>query len=66
MANPIHVLIVDDSAVVRQVVTQLLSADKALSVIGAVPDPVFAIERMHKEWPDVIVLWMWKCRAWTA
>lgn len=56
MATPIRVLIVDDSAVVRQVVTQLLSADKALSVMGAVPDPVFAIERMNKEWPDVIVL----------
>lgn len=56
MANPIRVLIVDDSAVVRQVVTQLLSADKSLSVMGAVPDPVFAIERMNKEWPDVIVL----------
>lgn len=56
MTNPIRVLIVDDSAVVRQVVTQLLSADKSLSVMGAVPDPVFAIERMNKEWPDVIVL----------
>ncbi len=56
MTQPIRVLIVDDSAVVRQVVTQLLSADKGISVMGAVPDPVFAIERMNKEWPDVIVL----------
>ncbi|HET8871699.1 MAG TPA: chemotaxis response regulator protein-glutamate methylesterase [Aquabacterium sp.] len=56
MSPPIRVLIVDDSAVVRQVVTQLLSADKAISVMGAVPDPVFAMERMKKEWPDVIVL----------
>jgi two-component system chemotaxis response regulator CheB len=54
--KPIRVLIVDDSAVVRQVVTQMLSADKAISVMGAVADPVFAIERMNKEWPDVIVL----------
>lgn len=56
MAQPIRVLIVDDSAVVRQVVTQLLSADKGISVMGAVADPVFAMERMKKEWPDVIVL----------
>ena len=54
--QPIRVLVVDDSAVVRQVVTQMLSADRAISVIGAVADPVFAIERMNKEWPDVIVL----------
>lgn len=56
MIQPIRVLIVDDSAVVRQVVTQLLTADKGISVMGAVADPVFAMERMKKEWPDVIVL----------
>lgn len=56
MIKPIRVLIVDDSAVVRQVMTKLLSADKAISVIGAAPDPIFAMDRMAKEWPDVIVL----------
>lgn len=56
MIKPIRVLIVDDSAVVRQVMTKLLSADKAITVIGAAPDPIFAMDRMAKEWPDVIVL----------
>jgi two-component system chemotaxis response regulator CheB len=56
MNNPIRVLIVDDSAVVRQVVTEILSADKGIKVIGAAPDPIFALARMEKEWPDVIVL----------
>lgn len=56
MAQPIRVLIVDDSAVVRQVMTQLLSADRAIQVIGAAADPVFAMNRMAQEWPDVIVL----------
>lgn len=56
MSTPIRVLIVDDSAVVRQVLTQRLSADRAISVIGAAADPVFAMDRMAKEWPDVIVL----------
>jgi two-component system chemotaxis response regulator CheB len=56
LRKPIRVLIVDDSAVVRQVVTQMLSADKAISVMAAVADPVFAMERMRHEWPDVIVL----------
>jgi two-component system chemotaxis response regulator CheB len=56
MSKPIRVLIVDDSAVVRQVMTQLLSADRAISVMGAAADPVFAMNHMAKEWPDVIVL----------
>jgi two-component system chemotaxis response regulator CheB len=53
--NPIHVLIVDDSAVVRQVLSEALSHDPAIRVLGAVADPVFALERMKKQWPDVIV-----------
>jgi two-component system chemotaxis response regulator CheB len=55
-ANPIRVLIVDDSAVVREVMTKLLATDKRLSVMAAVADPLFAIARMNQEWPDVIVL----------
>jgi two-component system chemotaxis response regulator CheB len=52
----IKVLVVDDSAVVRQVVTGLLEADPGIEVIAAVADPLLAIERMKREWPDVIVL----------
>lgn len=57
MANPkIKVMVVDDSAVVRQVVTGLLEADPDFEVIAAVADPVLAIARMKTQWPDVIVL----------
>jgi two-component system chemotaxis response regulator CheB len=49
-------LIVDDSAVVRQVLSAALSGDSSIEVIGAAPDPVFAMERMRTQWPDVIVL----------
>ncbi len=56
MSKPIRVLIVDDSAVVRQVLTQRLSADRAIEVMGTAADPVFAMDKMAKEWPDVIVL----------
>ena len=56
MTNEIKVLIVDDSAVVRQVLTDLLSSVPGLKVIGAAPDPIFAMKRMEVEWPDVIVL----------
>lgn len=52
----IAVLVVDDSAVVRQVLTQLLGEDPAIEVMAAVADPLFAIERMKIRWPDVIVL----------
>lgn len=52
----IKVLIVDDSAVVRQVVRQLLERDPGIEVIGAVSDPLFAMNRMAAQWPDVVIL----------
>jgi two-component system, chemotaxis family, protein-glutamate methylesterase/glutaminase len=54
--NPIKVLIVDDSAVVRQVLTKLLEAEPGIVVQYAVADPLLAMERMKTAWPDVIVL----------
>jgi len=56
MAAPVSVFIVDDSAVVRQVMTELLGRDPGLRVIGAAPDPLFALARMERDWPDVILL----------
>jgi len=52
----LSVLIVDDSAVVRQVLSALLSADRGIEVQAAVADPLFAMKRMATRWPDVIVL----------
>ncbi len=52
----IKVLIVDDSAVVRQVLTSNLSQDPGINIIGAASDPVFAMAKMQTQWPDVIVL----------
>lgn len=54
--NKIKVMIVDDSAVVRQVLTGSLSGHNGIEVIGAAADPLFALERMNRNWPDVIVL----------
>lgn len=51
-----RLLIVDDSAVVRQVVAAMLAAQPDIEVLGAVADPLLAMERMKKQWPDVIVL----------
>ncbi|OYO29069.1 chemotaxis response regulator protein-glutamate methylesterase [Janthinobacterium sp. PC23-8] len=52
----INVLIVDDSAVVRQVLSAMLDAVPGVQVLHAVADPLLAIERMKVQWPDVIVL----------
>jgi len=50
------VLIVDDSAVIRQVLSDIISKDSELEVMAAVHDPIFAMKRMQSEWPDVILL----------
>jgi len=52
----INVLIVDDSAVVRQVLSAMLAHDPAINVLGTAPDPIYAMQRMNKQWPDVVVL----------
>lgn len=52
----IKVMVVDDSAVVRQVVSALLASEPGIEVLCAVADPLLAIVRMKSQWPDVIVL----------
>ncbi len=54
--SAIKVMVVDDSAVVRQVVAGLLGAAPGIQVLAAVADPLLAIERLRQAWPDVIVL----------
>jgi two-component system chemotaxis response regulator CheB len=57
MSKPrIRVLIVDDSAVVRQTLSDVLSADPGIEVIGTASDPFVAAERMREQAPDVITL----------
>ena len=50
------VLIVDDSAVVRQTLEQILNTDRQIEVIATASDPVVAAQRMKTEIPDVITL----------
>ncbi len=52
----IKVLVVDDSAVVRQTLTHILSLDSSIEVIGAAQDPFIAAERIKEAAPDVIIL----------
>jgi len=53
---PCRVLIVDDSAVVRQVLTEILSADPAIEVVGTAADPLLAREKIKRLNPDVLTL----------
>ena len=52
----IKVMVVDDSAVVRQVLSGLLGREPDMQVTYAVADPILAAERMRLQWPDVVVL----------
>ena len=53
---PIKVLIIDDSALVRQTITEVLSGEKDVKVIGAAPDPIIGVRKIQTERPDVIIL----------
>jgi len=50
------VLIVDDSASVRQVLKEILESDPELEVMAVASDPYVAVERIKQETPDVITL----------
>jgi two-component system chemotaxis response regulator CheB len=52
----IRVLVVDDSATVRQTMTEVLGADPRIEVIGTAADPYIATERIEQCVPDVITL----------
>lgn len=52
----IRVLIVDDSAVVRQTLTSILETDPEIEVMGSASDPFFAAKKIQTEVPDVITL----------
>ncbi|WP_187972693.1 protein-glutamate methylesterase/protein-glutamine glutaminase [Aquibium microcysteis] len=54
--DKIRVLIVDDSASVRQALTDIINADPDLEVMATAPDPYVAAERIRAEVPDVIFL----------
>lgn len=54
--RPIRVLIVDDSATVRQTLREILESDPEIQVMGTAPDPFVAVDRIRHEVPDVMTL----------
>ena len=49
--SKIKVLIVDDSALVRKVLTEILNANSRIDVIGTAQDPIDAREKIEHELP---------------
>ncbi|RLB25773.1 MAG: chemotaxis response regulator protein-glutamate methylesterase [Deltaproteobacteria bacterium] len=56
MNDDVRVLIVDDSAVVRKVLTQELSKERGIKVVGTAPDPYIARDKIIKLKPNVLTL----------
>ncbi|MCE5233255.1 MAG: chemotaxis response regulator protein-glutamate methylesterase [Mizugakiibacter sp.] len=54
--SKVRVLIVDDSALVRKMLTEMLSADAGIEVVGTAPDPLVARDRIKQLEPDVLTL----------
>lgn len=50
------VLVIDDSAVVRKVISEAISAESDLEVVGTAPDPIIAREKILRLKPDVLTL----------
>ena len=56
MTSPIRVLVVDDSAVVRQTLVDILESDPDIEVVGTASDPFVAVDKLRRVKPDVITL----------
>lgn len=52
----IGVLIVDDSATVRLALKRAIESQPDLEVIDTAMDPLFALSKMNRRWPEVVVL----------
>jgi len=55
-ARRVRVLVVDDSALMRQIMSDLPSRDPAIDVVGTAPDPFIAWDKIQRLKPDVITL----------
>jgi two-component system chemotaxis response regulator CheB len=56
MADKVRVLVVDDSALMRQLLSSMMASDRGIEVVGAAPDPLVARKMIKELNPDVVTL----------
>lgn len=56
MSNPVRVLVVDDSALMRKLIPQILERDRSIQVVGTAMDGSFGLRKLEELNPDVITL----------
>ena len=56
MSDPVRVLVVDDSALMRKMIPQIIERDTGIQVVGTAMDGEFAIKKMDELKPDVVTL----------
>ena len=56
MNKSIQILVVDDSALVRQFMPEVIASQPDMALLATAPDPIVAMTKMQKQWPDVILL----------
>jgi len=54
--NKIRVLIIDDSMLIRKILTEILNSSPDIEVVGAAADPLIAREMIKQLHPDVLTL----------
>jgi two-component system chemotaxis response regulator CheB len=56
MGDKVRVLVVDDSALMRQLLSTMMRSDPDIEVVGAAPDPLVARQMIKALNPDVVTL----------
>jgi len=52
----INVMVIDQSAVIRKTLKEIISSDVGLNFYAAAAEPAFAMQNIHSHWPDVLIL----------
>ncbi len=55
-SRKIRVLVIDDSAIVRKILSEALAREADIEVVGTAPDPIIALEKIKRLKPDVLTL----------
>ncbi len=56
MSDPVRVLVVDDSALMRKLIPQILAADNSIQVVGTAMDGIFGLKKIEELRPQVVTL----------